>query len=78
MIRVKVLPPPGYGSNKLDDRNWMQLPDGSDLADVVKALHMTRYMARFFLASVNGLKVPFNTVLKDGDTVGFFIWCSGG
>ncbi|MEN6595452.1 MAG: MoaD/ThiS family protein [Clostridiaceae bacterium] len=78
MIRVKMLPPPGCDRSKIDERGWMQLPDGATLKDALKSVKCSGAIAKLLLASVNGERVPFSTELKDGDVVGFFMLCMGG
>ena len=78
MIRVKMLPPPGCDRSKIDERGWIDLPDGATLKDALKSVKCSAALAKLLLASVNGERVPFSTVLSDGDVVGFFMLCMGG
>lgn len=78
MIRVKVYAPSWCNMAALDERGWMELPDGSTLADAIRVIHMPGAVARLLRASVNSEAVPLNTALKDGDVVGFFALMSGG
>ena len=78
MIRVKILPPLGCDRSQIDERGWMELPQGATLNDALKKVKCTRVQAKLLLASVNGERVPFSTELNDGDVVGFFMLCTGG
>ncbi len=78
MIRVKIIPPPGSDRSKLDERGWVELPDGVTLNDALRAVRCSPVVAKLLLASVNGERVPFSTRLSDGDVVGFFMLCTGG
>lgn len=78
MIRVKIFPPPGCSRSMIDERGWMELPEGATLSDALKRIRCSRALAKLLLASVNGERKPFSTVLKDGDVVGFFMLCLGG
>jgi molybdopterin converting factor small subunit len=78
MIRVKIIPPPGSDRSKLDERGWVELPDGATLKDALRLVHCSALVAKLLLASVNGERVPLSTLLQDGDVVGFFMLCTGG
>lgn len=78
MIRVKILPPPGCDRSKIDERGWMELPQGATLNDALKKVRCGAALAKLLMASVNGERVPFATELNDGDVVGFFMLCTGG
>jgi sulfur carrier protein ThiS len=78
MMRVKIFPPPGCARSKIDERGWMELPEGSTLKDALRRVKCNRALAKLLLASVNGERVPFSTERKDGDVVGFFMLCMGG
>jgi len=78
MIRVKIIPPPGSDRSRLDERGWVELPDGATLKDALRVVRCNSAVARLLLASVNGERVAFSTRLNDGDVVGFFMICTGG
>ena len=78
MIQVKIIPPPGSDRSKLDERGWVELPDGATLRDALRVVRCSPAIAKLLLASVNGERVPFSTRLSDGDVVGFFLLCTGG
>jgi hypothetical protein len=66
MIRIKVLPPHGCDRSGIDERGWMELPEGATLRDVLRRIKCSRALAKLLLASVNGERAPFSTVLRDG------------
>jgi sulfur carrier protein ThiS len=78
MIRVKIIPPPGSDRSKLDERGWVELPDGATLKDALRVVRCSPAIAKLLLASVNGERVPLSTRLSNGDVVGFFLLCTGG
>ena len=77
-MRVKVLPPPGCDRSTLDERSWMEVPEGADLTYVLKAVKCSPVLAKILLVSVNGERSKLRRKLCDGDVVGFFIPVSGG
>lgn len=77
-MRIKVIPFPGMRTKAIDDYGWMELPPGARLRDVTRALRVPGLVAQFFQIHLNGLKVPLDTELKDGDIVSFFSIVSGG
>lgn len=78
MIRVKVYAPPWCRVDKLDERNWLELPDDAALADVLRAIKLSQPVAHLLRASINGVVSPFSTKLQNGDVVSFFALFSGG
>lgn len=77
-MRVKVLPPPGCDRSALDERSWMEVPEGADLTYVLEAVSCGTLKAKLLLVSVNGERAELHQKLNDGDVVGFFIPVSGG
>lgn len=77
-MKIFVLPPGRYTSEKIDENGYLEMKENSTVGDVLKILKMPKIIAKIWLASVNGQIVPFNAILKDGDTVGFFSGLSGG
>lgn len=77
-MRIKVLPPIGCDRSMLDERCWMEVPEGADVAYVLKAISCGRLKAVLLLVSVNGERARLNQKLSDGDVVGFFFPVSGG
>lgn len=78
MIRVKIFGPLGLFTKKLDAKGWLQLENGTTLKDALKQLGMPPFAAKFFLVRVNAVEVPLDTLLNDGDVIGFFSAISGG
>ena len=78
MIRVKVYAPSWCNIAALDERGWIEMPDGSTLADVLKQIKLPKFAAKILLAAVNSEQKPLDTVLKDGDMVSFFAIMAGG
>ncbi len=77
-MRVKIFPPYGCDRSCLDERGWAELPEGATLRDALRAVRCSPLVAKLLLASVNGVQVPFDTPLADGDVVGFFMLAAGG
>ena len=77
-MRVKVFPPVGCKRDCLDERGWMEIPEGSTVSDVLNKIHCSRLKAKLLLCSLNGERVDLNAPLKDGDVIGFFSPVSGG
>lgn len=72
MIRVKMFAPLFIKISKTDERGWMELPDNSTLKDALKINRVPRIYAKFMNVTINGETMPLNTVLHDGDVIGFF------
>ena len=62
----------------MDERNWMEIEDGSSVRDVLRAVKCSPLKAKLLLVSVNGERTELEKILKDGDVVGFFYLISGG
>ena len=77
-MKVKVFPPRGCDRSALDERSWLDLPEGSTVGDVLKIIKCNPLKAKLLLVSVNGEHTKFGRVLHDGDVVGFFSPVSGG
>ncbi len=77
-MRVKVLPPHGCDRSALDERSWVELPDGSTVSDVLRIIRCSPVKAKLLLVSVNGERSPIGFKLHDGDVVGFFFPATGG
>lgn len=77
-MKVKVFPPHGSDFSRLDERGWLELPEGSTVEDVLQAVRCSRLKAKLLLCSLNGERVSLRTKLKDGDVIGFFSPVSGG
>lgn len=77
-MKVKVFPPRGCDRSALDERSWIELPEGSTVGDVLKIIKCSPLRAKLLLVSVNGERAKFKHVLHDGDVVGFFSLVTGG
>lgn len=77
-MRVKVIPPIGCDRSRLDERSWLELPEGSTVNDVLKIISCNPVKAKVLMVSVNGEKTGLRKKLYDGDVVGFFSLVSGG
>jgi sulfur carrier protein ThiS len=77
-MRVKVLPPAGCDRSALDERSWMEMPEGSTVRDVLRIIKCSPVKAGLLLVSVNGERTKLSRELKDGDVVGFISFVSGG
>ena len=77
-MRVKVLPPAGCDRSRLDEKSWMEIPEGSDVEYVLNAISLGKLKAKLLLVSVNGERVKLNQKLNDCDVVGFFMPVTGG
>ena len=77
-MKVKVLPPHGSDRCALDERSWVELPDGSMVRDVLRLIRCSPVKAKLLLVSVNGERSPLSRELHDGDVVGFFFPATGG
>ena len=77
-MRVKVLPPHGCDRSALDERSWMELPEGTTVRQLLRIIRCSPLKAKLLLVSVNGERVSLDRELRDGDVVGFFYPVSGG
>ena len=77
-MKVKVFPPRGCDTSALDERSWIELPEGSTVGDVLRIIKCSPVRARLLLVSVNGERARSGRELNDGDVVGFFTLVSGG
>ena len=78
MIKVRVLPPPGWSRKMLDERYWLELKDEAKLSDVLAAIKMPKLLAKAMFVSVNGTLSGADTRLENGDSVSFFPIAHGG
>lgn len=77
-MRVKVFTPLGLAAKRLDERGWLELPEGTTLGGALKILGIPRLISKAFMVRLNSEEKPMSTVLKDGDMIGFFSLISGG
>ena len=78
MIKVRILLPPGWRGEKLDERYWLELDDDATLADALAAVRMPRILAKAFFVSINGALSRTDAKLHDGDSISFFPIAHGG
>ena len=77
-MRVKVFPPHGSDRSALDERSWLELPEGGTVRNVLALIRCSPLKAKLLLVSVNGERCPLDRELHDGDIVGFFFPATGG
>jgi len=77
-MRVKVIPPVGSDRGALDEKSWVELPEGATVGQVLKLIKCNPVKAKLLMVSVNGERAKLSRELKDGDVVGFFSLVSGG
>lgn len=77
-MKVKVFPPYGCDRSALDERGWIEVPEGVDVAYVLKTISCGKLKAKLLLVSVNGERAKLSQKLDDGDVVGFFMPVTGG
>jgi hypothetical protein len=77
-MKIKVLPPHGCDRSALDERSWVELPEGSTVRDILCLIRCSPVKAKLLLVSVNGERSPLSRELYDGDIVGFFFPAIGG
>lgn len=77
-IKVKVYLPPYLDVSRLDDSGYVELFEGATLHDLFKELRIPFPLGTVQLCRVNYEKARLKDKLKDGDTVSFFSFISGG
>lgn len=77
-MKVKVFPPRGCDRSALDEKSWVNLPEGSTVGDALKLIKCSPVKAKMLLVSVNGEHAKLGRELHEGDVVGFFSLVSGG
>ena len=78
MIRVKVIGPFGLTNKIMDERGWVELPEGTTLGQLIRRLGLAGLIGKFLRPHLNGMVQPSSTVLKDKDIVSFFSPIRGG
>lgn len=78
MIKIKVFDPFGLCKGKIDDRGWIEVEDGTTLGEAIKWLGLSRVLSKIMMVRLNGEKMPYDTLLKEGDAIGYFSLVSGG
>ena len=77
-IKVKVFVPAFINHEKVDQDGWVILKEGARMADLYQKLKIPLPLRLSFLYFVNYDKCSWSTVLKDGDTITFFMPVAGG
>ena len=77
-MRVKIFPPMGKKLHHVDERGWIEVRDGATLREVLKKAGVSPVLARIFMVQVNSEPQSMDTVLHDGDMIGFFSLVTGG
>lgn len=78
MINIKVFDPFGLCGTKLDEKGWLSVADETTLGEALKSLGLPTVISKIMMVRLNGEKQPYDTQLKDGDTIGYFSLISGG
>ncbi len=78
MIKIKVFDPFGLCKGKVDERGWIEVAEGTTLGEAVKWLGLSRLISKIMMVRLNGQKMPYDTLLKEGDAIGYFSLVSGG
>jgi len=73
-MKVKVIAP--FSIRGLDQDDWLEVSDGSQVRDVLKGSGFNP--ARLLPVFVNGQQVKKSHILIDGDTIVFLYPLSGG
>jgi len=77
-MKVKVFTPFGLANQKLDDRGWMELPEGATLGMAVSRLGLPGLLSKLCMVRLNGESLPLDTPLKAGDVISYFALLRGG
>jgi molybdopterin converting factor small subunit len=77
-MRVKVFAPFFADRSCLEADGWITVEDNCSLTDVLKMMRFPKALAKMMMVSINGVRSATDTVLEDGDVVGFFTLISGG
>lgn len=78
MIRIRIFDSYGICKSVLDEKGWVTLPDGTTLGEALKTLGLPYLFSKVMMIRLNGEKKPLNTVLSNGDVIGYFSLISGG
>ena len=71
-MKVKVITPLASAQKALDEKGWIELPEGAVLKDLEKAIGLNGFMRKVFPAFLNGKHLSGSAELHDGDVVSFF------
>jgi molybdopterin converting factor small subunit len=77
-MRVHVTIPPFWKWGNIDERGWIELPEGAKLSDVLGRIRMPKLLAQILMVSVNGAVSRPEKPLADGDSIVFIPIVTGG
>lgn len=77
-MRVRVYPPPFGKADSIDEKGFVDLPEGTTLKALLKRLKVPFRVGMVHLCLVNQEKARLSQVLREGDTVSFLVLLSGG
>lgn len=77
-MRIRVYAPSFSDQAAIDDQGFMELPEGSGLAEVYRRLRINPLLRRVVLCTVNYEFPRPGLVLREGDTVSFLSFVNGG
>lgn len=77
-MRIRVYAPANADHSVLDERGFIDLPPGSRLRDLHRALRIPLLARPLLLCAVNYRISGPGLVLADGDTVSYFSMAGGG
>lgn len=77
-MRIKVMVPLALRRSQIDERGWIEVPEGTTLSQLVHKLGLPGTLLKALFLSVNGIRVPLSTELKDGDVVSIIAPLAGG
>ncbi len=77
-MRIRVYAPPHADPSVLDERGFIDLPAGSRLRDLHRALRIPLLARPLLLCAVNYRIAGPGLALADGDTVSYFSMAGGG
>lgn len=77
-MKIRVYPPANADPAALDERGYMELPEGARLRDLHRALGIPPLARPFLFCAVNYKISGPRRALKDGDTVSYFAMVRGG
>jgi len=77
-MQIKVYLPPYIQSDKQEEDGYVTLEEGANLKDLFNTLRIPFPYGTVHLCTVNYEKASLGRKLKDGDTVSFFSFISGG
>lgn len=77
-MRIRVYAPAFADHGALDEKGFLELPEGAELRDVHRKLKINPLVRPLLLCAVNYKREKPGFKLKDGDVVSFFSVAGGG